>query len=120
MPLSKKIRVMVVDDSAFMRRILRDILESDPDIEVCCEARDGIEAIEKVKTEKPDVITLDIEMPRMNGLDALKFIMSKYPTPVIMVSALTQEGAEATIKALEYGAIDFIPQAVIIDLDKHA
>ncbi|WP_054840601.1 chemotaxis-specific protein-glutamate methyltransferase CheB [Thermococcus sp. JCM 11816] len=110
MPLSKKIRVMVVDDSAFMRRILRDILESDPDIEVCCEARDGIEAIEKVKTEKPDVITLDIEMPRMNGLDALKFIMSKYPTPVIMVSALTQEGAEATIKALEYGAIDFIPK----------
>ncbi|WP_010477554.1 protein-glutamate methylesterase/protein-glutamine glutaminase [Thermococcus zilligii] len=110
MPLEKKIRVLVVDDSAFMRKILRDILESDPEIEVCCEARDGAEAIEKVKQHKPDVITLDVEMPRMNGLDALKFIMSKYPTPVIMVSALTQEGAEATIKALEYGAIDFIPK----------
>lgn len=110
MPLRKKIRVLVVDDSAFMRKILRDILESDPEIEVCCEARDGVEAIEKVRQHKPDVITLDIEMPRMNGLDALKFIMNKYPTAVIMVSALTQEGAEATIKALEYGAIDFIPK----------
>ena len=111
MPMKKKIRVLVVDDSAFMRRLLRDILESDPEIEVCCEARDGIEAIEKVKTEDPDVVTLDIEMPRMNGLDALRYIMKKYPRPVIMVSALTQEGADATIKALEYGAVDFIPKS---------
>ncbi|ASJ02874.1 chemotaxis response regulator protein-glutamate methylesterase [Thermococcus profundus] len=110
MPLRKKIRVLVVDDSAFMRRVLKDILESDPEIEVCCEARDGVEAIEKVKQHRPDVITLDVEMPRMNGLDALKFIMNKYPTAVIMVSALTQEGADATIKALEYGAVDFIPK----------
>ncbi len=110
MPAGKRIRVLVVDDSAFMRRVLRDILESDPEITVCCEARDGVEAIEKVKTERPDVVTLDIEMPRMNGLDALKFIMNKYPRPVIMVSALTQEGADATIKALEYGAVDFIPK----------
>jgi len=113
MPLSsprKKIRVLVVDDSAFMRKILRDIINSDPELEVCCEAKDGIEAINMVKLHKPDVVTLDIEMPRMNGLDALRVIMKQSPTPVIMVSALTQEGAEATIKALEYGAIDFIPK----------
>ncbi|WP_457753499.1 protein-glutamate methylesterase/protein-glutamine glutaminase [Thermococcus sp.] len=111
MPLGrKKIRVLVVDDSAFMRKILRDIINSDPELEVCCEARDGIEAIEMVKIHRPDVITLDVEMPRMNGLDALRYIMKKYPTPVIMISALTQEGADATIKALEYGAIDFIPK----------
>ncbi|MFA4640800.1 protein-glutamate methylesterase/protein-glutamine glutaminase [Pyrococcus kukulkanii] len=108
--LNKKIRVLVVDDSAFMRKILKDIINSDPELEVCCEARDGIEAIEMVQKHRPDVITLDIEMPRMNGLDALRIIMKKYPTPVIMISALTQEGAEATIKALEYGAIDFIPK----------
>ncbi|ALM75346.1 protein-glutamate methylesterase/protein-glutamine glutaminase [Thermococcus barophilus] len=108
--LRKKIRVLVVDDSAFMRKVLKDIINSDPELEVCCEARDGVEAIEMVKLHKPDVITLDIEMPRMNGLDALRIIMKKYPTPVIMISALTQEGAEATIKALEYGAIDFIPK----------
>ncbi len=113
MPLNsprKKIRVLVVDDSAFMRKILRDIINSDPELEVCCEARDGIEAINAVKVHKPDVVTLDIEMPRMNGLDALRVIMKQSPTPVIMVSALTQEGADATIKALEYGAIDFIPK----------
>jgi len=113
MPLNssgRKIRVLVVDDSAFMRKILRDIINSDPELEVCCEGRDGIEAINLVKLHKPDVVTLDIEMPRMNGLDALRVIMKQSPTPVIMVSALTQEGAEATIKALEYGAIDFIPK----------
>lgn len=109
-PSTKKIRVLVVDDSAFMRKILRDIINSDPELEVCCEARDGIEAIEMAKLHRPDVITLDIEMPRMNGLDALRVIMKQTPTPVIMISALTQEGAEATIKALEYGAIDFIPK----------
>ena len=108
--LRKKIRVMVVDDSAFMRKILKDIINSDPELEVCCEARDGLEAINLAKLHKPDVITLDIEMPRMNGLDALRVIMKQNPIPVIMVSALTQEGAEATIKALEYGAIDFIPK----------
>ncbi|EHR77515.1 chemotaxis protein CheY [Thermococcus litoralis DSM 5473] len=108
--MSRKIRVLVVDDSPFIRRVLKDIINSDPELEVCCEARNGIEAIEAVKTLKPDVITLDIEMPQLNGLDALKFIMSKYPTPVIMISSLTQEGADATIKALEYGAVDFIPK----------
>jgi len=106
----RKIRVLVVDDSAFMRKILKDIINSDPELEVCCEAKDGIEAITKAKLYKPDVITLDVEMPRMNGLDALRVIMKQNPTPVIMISALTQEGAEATIKALEYGAIDFIPK----------
>jgi len=108
--VSRKIRVLVVDDSPFIRRVLKDIINSDPELEVCCEAQNGVEAIEAVKTLKPDVITLDIEMPQLNGLDALKFIMSKYPTPVIMISSLTQEGAEATIRALEYGAVDFIPK----------
>lgn len=107
---TKKIRVLVVDDSAFMRKILKDIINSDPELEVCCEARDGIEAVEMARLHKPDVITLDVEMPRMNGLDALRVIMKQTPTPVIMISALTQEGAEETIKALEYGAIDFIPK----------
>lgn len=108
--MSRKIRVLVVDDSPFIRKVLKDIINSDPELEVCCEAHNGVEAIEAVKTLKPDVITLDIEMPQLNGLDALKFIMNKYPTPVIMISSLTQEGAEATIRALEYGAIDFIPK----------
>ncbi len=113
MPLNssnRKTRVLIVDDSAFMRKILRDIINSNSELEVCCEARDGVEAINAVKVHKPDVVTLDIEMPRMNGLDALRVIMKQSPTPVIMVSALTQEGADATIKALEYGAIDFIPK----------
>ncbi|BAA29571.1 protein-glutamate methylesterase/protein-glutamine glutaminase [Pyrococcus horikoshii] len=111
MPLmGRKIKVLVVDDSAFMRKVLKDIINSDPELEVCGEARDGIEAIEMVQKCRPDVVTLDVEMPRMNGLDALRVIMKRYPVPVIMISALTQEGADATIKALEYGAIDFIPK----------
>jgi len=108
--VAKKINVLVVDDSPFIRRVLKDMINSDPELEVCCEAKNGIEAIEAVRTLKPDVITLDIEMPQLNGLDTLKFIMNKYPTPVIMISSLTQEGAEATIRALEYGAVDFIPK----------
>ncbi len=104
------IKVLIVDDSAFIRVVFRDILSKDKDIEVIGIARDGYEAVEKVVELKPDVVTLDIEMPNLNGLEALKLIMKKNPLPVIMVSTLTQEGAEETIKALSLGAVDFVPK----------
>lgn len=104
----EKIKVLVVDDSSFMRKILRDILESDPGIEVVGTARNGKDALEKIGDLKPDVITLDVEMPVMDGLTALNEIMKKDPIPVVMVSSLTSEGAETTLKALELGAVEFI------------
>jgi len=108
--LTNKIKAVVIDDSAFMRKSLSIILSSDPDIEIVGTARDGLEGFELVKNVKPDVVTLDIEMPRMDGLTALKKIMAECPTQVIMVSSLTTDGAEATLKALELGAVDFIPK----------
>lgn len=118
--MSNKIRVLVVDDSTFMRHVIAGIINSDPQLEVIATAKNGEEAIRKVADLRPDVITLDIEMPRMNGLDALKYIMKNFPTPVIVLSALTQEGAEYTFKALEYGAVDFIAKpSGYISLDLH-
>ncbi len=108
MDINNKIKVLVVDDSAFMRKSISIMLESDPDIQVIGTARDGIEAIEQTKKLKPDIITLDVEMPRMDGLTALEKIMKECPTPVLMLSSLTTEGAETTVKALELGAVDFI------------
>jgi two-component system chemotaxis response regulator CheB len=108
--LDRKTRVLIVDDSAFMRKSLSILLSSDPAMEIVGTARDGIEGVEQVKKLQPDVVTLDIEMPRMDGLSALKIIMKECPVPVIMVSSLTTEGAEATLKALELGAVDFIPK----------
>jgi len=108
--MSTPIRVLVVDDSAFMRKTISMMLNSSPHIKVIGEAVDGIDAIEKVKKLSPDVVTLDVEMPRMNGLDALKIIMKENPLPVIMVSSVTEDGARETIKALEYGAVDYIPK----------
>ncbi|AFS79529.1 chemotaxis response regulator protein-glutamate methylesterase CheB [Gottschalkia acidurici 9a] len=102
------INVLVVDDSAFMRQVLRNIINSQVDMKVIGIARDGIDAIEKAKSLKPDVITLDIEMPRMNGSEALKVIMEEAPTKVLMVSSLTSRNAEITMKCLSYGAFDFI------------
>ncbi|NOX36913.1 MAG: chemotaxis response regulator protein-glutamate methylesterase [Calditrichaeota bacterium] len=104
------IRLLIVDDSAFMRKAISMILEEEADIEVVGTAKDGLEAIEKVKRLRPDVVTLDIEMPRMDGLTALRRIMQEHPVPVIMISSLTYEGARETIQALELGAIDFIPK----------
>ncbi len=102
------IRVLIVDDSAFMRNALGKMLASDPDIEVAGIARDGVEALEKVALLKPDLVTMDIEMPRMDGIEALRRIMATSPLPVIMVSSLTTEGARATLEALEIGAVDFL------------
>ncbi len=106
--LETKTRILIIDDSAFMRKSLSIILSSDPSIEIVGTAPDGMEGVELAKRLRPDLITLDIEMPRMDGLTALKIIMKDCPTPVIMVSSLTTQGAEATLKALELGALDFI------------
>ncbi len=106
-----KIRVLVVDDSAIMRKLIADILKNDPEIEVVDTAKTGKEAIEKAKVLKPDVITLDIEMPEMDGITALKIIKKEVPqSKVIMFSSLTQEGAKATIESLSLGAYDFVPK----------
>jgi len=104
------IKVLVVDDSAFMRKAISTMLEKDPGISVVGTARDGQEGLELVRKLNPDVVTLDIEMPRMDGLTALRHIMMESPRPVLMVSSLTTEGAEATLKAMELGAVDFIPK----------
>lgn len=103
------IRVMVVDDSPFMRKALERMLSCE-DILVAGSARDGVEALEKLPQVNPDIVTLDVEMPRMDGLACLKRIMAEYPRPVLMVSSLTQEGATATLEALAAGALDFIPK----------
>lgn len=112
------IRVLVVDDSAYMRYVLRNNLEMDPDIKVVETARDGIDALAKIAALKPDVVTLDLEMPRMDGFTALKRIMADCPVPVIIISSLTQEGADATIRALRLGAVDFVPKPIegILDI----
>ena len=105
-----KIKAVVIDDSAFMRKSLSIMLESSEEIEIIGSAKDGLEGYNLVKTLRPDIVTLDIEMPVMDGLTALKKIMTDCPTSVLMVSSLTTEGAESTLKALELGAVDFIPK----------
>ena len=102
------IRVLVVDDSAFMRRVIRQMLESDPEIEVVGVARDGQEGLDFARTLKPDVITMDIEMPSMDGLTALRFVMREAPTQVLMLSSLTTEGSVASLQALKLGAADVL------------
>jgi len=104
------IKVIIVDDSAFMRKSLSIMLSSDTEIEIIGTAKNGLEGFEMVKKLKPDLVTLDIEMPVMDGLTALKKIMAESPTAVLMVSSLTTEGADTTIQALEAGAVDFIPK----------
>ena len=104
------IRVVVVDDSAFMRKALTTMLEKDPDIKVVATARNGADGLEVIRQHDPDVVTLDIEMPKMDGLTALRHIMMEMPRPVLMVSSLTTDGAESTLKAMELGAVDFIPK----------
>lgn len=101
-------KVLVVDDSAFMRKLISSFIETHPELEVIGTARNGQDAIDKISRLKPDVVTMDIEMPLMNGLEALKEIMAKHPLPVVMLSSTTKIGAENTILAMEYGAFDFV------------
>ena len=116
-----KIRVLVVDDSLFMRRMMSDLLSRDPELEVVGTARDGQEGLEQARQLKPDVITLDVEMPVMDGITMLERLMAEQPTPVVMISSRTQEGAETTFRCLERGAVDFVPKpsgAISLDLYK--
>jgi two-component system chemotaxis response regulator CheB len=106
--MNAKIRVLVVDDSAVVRQTLKEILSSDPDIDVIGTAADPYIAANKINKEVPDVITLDVEMPRMDGITFLQKIMSQHPIPVVMCSSLTEKGCETTLRALEYGAVDII------------
>ena len=106
--MAKKIRVLIVDDSAVVRQTLSEILESDPQIEVMATAGDPFIAAERIRREIPDVITLDVEMPRMDGITFLHKIMSQYPIPVVMCSSLADHGSETALKALEYGAVEII------------
>lgn len=115
---SRLIRVLVTDDSAFMRTALTRMIESDCGLRVSGTAQTGLEAIDKIKVLQPDVVTLDVEMPGLNGLETLKQIMRECPLPVIMVSSLTQEGAEVTLEALASGAFDYVPkQLSYVSLD---
>jgi two-component system chemotaxis response regulator CheB len=110
---ARPIKVLVIDDSALMRKLLCSVLERDGDIEVVGTAQDPFDAREKIKQLHPDVLTLDIEMPKMDGLTFLRNLMRLRPMPVVMVSSLTERGADATLAALQLGAIDFIPKPKI-------
>jgi len=109
---NNRIRVLIVDDSSFMRMAIRSILSKDVTFDVVGTASDGMEGVAKAVSLKPDIITMDIEMPRMDGIAALKQIMTVAPTKVIMVSTLTNQGAKSTFEALEAGAIDYIPKNI--------
>src|SRR6202163_2121599 len=106
--MSERVRVLVVDDSALMRKLIPTILERDPSIEVIGTAMDGAFALKKIEELHPDVITLDLEMPRMDGMETLRLIMRRAPLPVIVFSTHSKEGAYSTFKALALGAIDFV------------
>ncbi|KAA0564196.1 protein-glutamate methylesterase/protein-glutamine glutaminase [Rossellomorea aquimaris] len=113
-------KVLVVDDSAFMRKLIGDFLTASKQLEVIGIARNGEDAISKIKKLRPDVVTLDVEMPKMNGIEALRRIMEECPVPVVMLSSTTKEGAEETVKAMELGAVDFIAKpSGTISLDLH-
>ena len=119
--MGDKIRVLVVEDSFLMRKIITDIISSDSELEIVAEAKDGKEALDKVFAFKPDVVTLDVQLPVIDGLQVLEKIIKKQPTRVIMLSAYTRQGTSATFKALELGAVDFIAKPsgeVSLDLYK--
>ncbi len=108
--MNSKVRVLIVDDSAFFRRRITDILSREPAIEVAGVAADGLEAVKQARLLKPDVITMDVEMPVMDGISAVRKIMQEAPTSILMFSSLTHEGARATLDALDAGAVDFLPK----------
>ena len=107
------IRVLIVDDSAFVRQALTRMLASDPEIEVVASATDGADGVAKIKELRPDVVTLDVKMPRVDGLEALRRIMAECPTPVLLLSSHTSEGADVTLRGLELGAVDFVDKTSV-------
>lgn len=116
----EKIKVVIVDDAAFMRRAVADILQSDSRVEVVETAKDGLDGLEKIKKFMPDVITLDIDMPKMDGLTAIRHIMIESPVPIVVLSSLSHDGA-ITFEALRLGVVDFVPKpsgAISADIDK--
>src|SRR5580692_8046037 len=114
----KKIRVLVVDDSAFMCKVLQEIINSDPQLEVVGQGRDGRDGVALAESLSPDVITMDINMPHVDGLQATEMIMSRHPRPIVIVSSESREGAASTLRALALGAVDFVPKPSSgIDLD---
>jgi two-component system chemotaxis response regulator CheB len=118
--MDEKLKVLIVDDTLFMRKAVAQILDSDPGIEVLDAAKNGLEALQKVKQLKPDVITLDIDMPVMDGITAIKHIMVKSPVPIVVLSSLTNDGI-VTFEALRLGVVDFVPKpsgAVSVDIER--
>ncbi len=116
----EKIKVLIVDDAAFMRRAVADILKSDSSVEVIETAKDGLDGLEKIKKYSPDVITLDIDMPKMDGLTAIRHIMIESPVPIVVLSSLSHDGS-ITFEALRLGVVDFVPKpsgAISADIDK--
>lgn len=117
----ERIKVLIIDDSAFMRKLIHDFLSENQTLEVIDTARNGEDGIKKIQKLKPDVVTMDIEMPILNGLEALRYIMKNHPLPVVMLSSTTQNGAENSILACSYGAVDFVAKpsgAISLDLHK--
>ncbi|NLY79458.1 MAG: response regulator, partial [Lysinibacillus sp.] len=108
MVLSNKSKLLIVDDSAFMRKVISDFFDNHPTIEVIGTARNGNDALKKITSLKPDVVTMDVEMPELNGIETLKQIMEISPVPVVMISSTTEKGAENTLLAMDYGAVDFV------------
>src|SRR5712671_4565644 len=120
-PANTKFRVLIVDDSAFMRKVLEQIFNADDQLQVVGHAKDGREAVAMAESLKPDVITMDINMPHMDGLQATAQIMTTNPKPIVIVSSESREGASSTLKALELGAIEFVAKpSGAIDLDMNS